>query len=68
MFIPPQAARVAALDAIGAGVRMLVILTEHIPLHDDRMPTLEGVYKVPHFDAKAEADASEEHFDGKTTE
>ncbi len=30
---------------------------EHIPLHDDRMPTLEGVYKVPHFDAKAEADA-----------
>src|SRR5690349_18955336 len=30
---------------------------EHIPLHDDRMPTLDGKYKVPHFDAKAEADA-----------
>jgi uncharacterized protein YbjT (DUF2867 family) len=29
---------------------------EHIPLHDDRMPTLMGSYKVPHFDAKAEAD------------
>jgi uncharacterized protein YbjT (DUF2867 family) len=29
---------------------------EHIPLHDDRMPTLLGSYKVPHFDAKAEAD------------
>ena len=34
MFIPPAAARAAALDAIGAGVKMLVILTEHIPLHD----------------------------------
>lgn len=34
MFIPPAAARDAALDAIGAGVRMIVILTEHIPLHD----------------------------------
>jgi len=29
---------------------------EHIPLDDDRMPTLLGRYKVPHFDAKAEAD------------
>jgi uncharacterized protein YbjT (DUF2867 family) len=28
---------------------------EHIPLDDDRMPNL-GDYKVPHFDAKAEAD------------
>ncbi|PZG02230.1 nucleoside-diphosphate sugar epimerase [Micromonospora deserti] len=28
---------------------------EHIPLDDERMPTLEGRYKVPHFDAKAEA-------------
>ncbi|HUE96748.1 MAG TPA: NmrA/HSCARG family protein [Longimicrobiaceae bacterium] len=27
-----------------------------IPLDDDRMPTLQGRYKVPHFDAKAEAD------------
>jgi uncharacterized protein YbjT (DUF2867 family) len=27
-----------------------------VPLADDRMPTLQGKYKVPHFDAKAEAD------------
>ncbi|MGW7432202.1 NmrA/HSCARG family protein [Streptomyces sp. NPDC054861] len=27
-----------------------------IPPDDDRMPTLQGVYKVPHFDGKAEAD------------
>ncbi len=27
-----------------------------IPLSDNRMPTLMGKYKVPHFDAKAEAD------------
>ncbi|MET0211335.1 MAG: NmrA/HSCARG family protein [Burkholderiaceae bacterium] len=28
-----------------------------VPLSDDRMPTLAGKYKVPHFDAKGEADA-----------
>ena len=28
-----------------------------VPLDDDRMPTLMGKYKVPHFDAKGEADA-----------
>ncbi|MFN8177516.1 MAG: NmrA/HSCARG family protein [bacterium] len=27
-----------------------------VPLTDDRMPTLHGKYKVPHFDAKGEAD------------
>jgi uncharacterized protein YbjT (DUF2867 family) len=27
-----------------------------VPLSDSRMPTLMGKYKVPHFDAKAEAD------------
>ncbi len=27
-----------------------------VPLADDRMPTLQGNYKVPHFDAKGEAD------------
>ena len=30
---------------------------KHVPLEDDRMPTLMGKYKVPHFDAKGEADA-----------
>lgn len=28
-----------------------------VPLSDNRMPTLRGKYKVPHFDAKGEADA-----------
>jgi uncharacterized protein YbjT (DUF2867 family) len=28
-----------------------------VPLSDQRMPTLMGKYKVPHFDAKGEADA-----------
>ena len=34
MFIPPAAALAAAEDAIAAGVRLLVVLTEHIPAHD----------------------------------
>ena len=29
---------------------------EWVPLHDDRMPTLMGEHKVPHFDAKGESD------------
>jgi hypothetical protein len=29
---------------------------KHVPLSDDRMPTLQGKYKVPHFDGKGEAD------------
>jgi len=28
-----------------------------VPLSDERLPTLQGKYKVPHFDAKGEADA-----------
>jgi uncharacterized protein YbjT (DUF2867 family) len=27
-----------------------------VPLEDNRMPTLQGTYKVPHFDGKGEAD------------
>ena len=34
MFIPPLAARDAALDAIEAGARTLVVLTEFIPVRD----------------------------------
>ncbi len=34
MFVPPAMAKGAALDAIGAGVKLLVCLTEHIPSHD----------------------------------
>ncbi|TFH42276.1 MAG: succinyl-CoA synthetase subunit alpha [Lysobacterales bacterium] len=34
LFIPPLAVRDAALDAIEAGVKKLVVLTEHIPVQD----------------------------------
>ncbi|MGH6677544.1 MAG: succinate--CoA ligase subunit alpha, partial [Bradyrhizobium sp.] len=33
-FIPPAAAKEAALDAIEAGAKLVVILTEHIPARD----------------------------------
>lgn len=29
---------------------------EYVPLTDNRMPTLQGQYKVPHFDGKGESD------------
>ncbi|GAA2704325.1 NmrA/HSCARG family protein [Actinoplanes palleronii] len=51
------------IDAVQkAGVKHVVWSTledtrELIPVDDLRMPTLLGKYKVPHFDAKAEADA-----------
>jgi succinyl-CoA synthetase alpha subunit len=34
MFIPPSMAKAAALDAIAAGAKLLVVLTEHIPAQD----------------------------------
>ncbi len=34
LFIPPLGVKTAALDAIAAGCRRLVVLTEHIPLQD----------------------------------
>jgi succinyl-CoA synthetase alpha subunit len=34
MFIPPMAAKSAAIDACEAGASTVVCLTEHIPLHD----------------------------------
>ena len=34
MFIPPVSAREAALSAIEAGIKVLVVLTEHIPAQD----------------------------------
>ena len=55
-------ARNMAQAAKDAGVKHLIWSTledtrESIPLSDDRMPTLMGKYKVPHFDAKGEANA-----------
>lgn len=38
-----------------------------VPLDDDRMPTLMGRYKVPHFDAKGEANAEFESREVPTT-
>jgi succinyl-CoA synthetase alpha subunit len=34
LFIPPMGVKGAALDAIEAGIRKLVILTEHVPVQD----------------------------------
>jgi uncharacterized protein YbjT (DUF2867 family) len=54
-------AKAMATAAKDAGIRHAVWSTledtrQWIPLTDDRMPTLMGKYKVPHFDAKGEAD------------
>jgi len=53
-------ARNMAQAAKDAGVQHVIWSTledtrKSIPLSDDRMPTLMGKYKVPHFDAKGEA-------------
>jgi uncharacterized protein YbjT (DUF2867 family) len=53
-------ARAMAVAAKQTGVSHVVWSTledtrKFIPLHDDRMPTLMGKYKVPHFDAKGES-------------
>jgi uncharacterized protein YbjT (DUF2867 family) len=52
--------RALAEAAGAAGVRHAIWSTfedtrKSIPLRDDRMPTLQGEYKVAHFDAKADA-------------
>lgn len=54
-------ARNMAQAAKAAGLRHVVWSTledtrKYVPLSDDRMPTLQGQYKVPHFDGKGEAD------------
>jgi uncharacterized protein YbjT (DUF2867 family) len=54
-------ARNMAQAAQAAGVQHVIWSTledtrKWVPLEDDRMPTLGGKYKVPHFDAKGEAD------------
>jgi uncharacterized protein YbjT (DUF2867 family) len=57
-----QQASNLARAAAAAGVKHVIWSTLEdtrtmVPLSDDRMPTLQGKYKVPHFDAKGEADA-----------
>jgi succinyl-CoA synthetase alpha subunit len=34
LFIPPPMAKDAAMSAVAAGIKLLVVLTEHIPAHD----------------------------------
>jgi hypothetical protein len=63
-FSPEKEAAQAASMAEAAreaGVRHVIWSTLEdtrlrVPLSDDRMPTLQGKYKVPHFDAKGESD------------
>jgi uncharacterized protein YbjT (DUF2867 family) len=57
-----EQAGIMARAARDAGVQHVIWSTledtrELVPLSDDRMPTLHGKYKVPHFDGKGEADA-----------
>jgi uncharacterized protein YbjT (DUF2867 family) len=62
-FSPEQEKAEAALFAKAAalaGIKHAIWSTledtrELVPLHDDRMPTLREIYKVPHFDAKGES-------------
>ena len=54
-------AKAMADAAQAAGVKHVVWSSledtrKWVPLADDRMPTLQGKYKVPHFDAKGESD------------
>jgi uncharacterized protein YbjT (DUF2867 family) len=54
-------ARNMANAAKAAGLQHVIWSTledtrKWVPLEDDRMPTLQGKYKVPHFDGKGEAD------------
>jgi uncharacterized protein YbjT (DUF2867 family) len=57
-----EQARNMARAAKAVGIKHLIWSTledtrKLVPLSDNRMPTLMGKYKVPHFDGKGEADA-----------
>lgn len=61
-----------ARAAKAAGVKHIIWSTledmrQWVPLDDDRMPTLQGTWKVPHFDGKGQADAIFAEFDLPTT-
>ena len=67
-----EQARSMAQAAKKAGLRHVIWSTfedtrDYVPLSDDRMPTLQGEYKVAHFDAKAEADDFFRELDVPTT-
>jgi uncharacterized protein YbjT (DUF2867 family) len=65
-------ARALAQATKQAGVAHVIWSTledtrERVPVGDPRLPTLKGNYKVPHFDAKGEADAFFEREAAPTT-
>ncbi|MCU7547562.1 NmrA/HSCARG family protein [Chitinophagaceae bacterium LB-8] len=54
-------AKIMAEAAKATGLQHVIWSTledtrEYVPLENDHMPTLKGIYKVPHFDAKGESD------------
>jgi hypothetical protein len=54
-------AKIMAEAAKATGLKHVIWSTledtrKYVPLSDNRMPTLNGKYKVPHFDGKGEAD------------
>jgi uncharacterized protein YbjT (DUF2867 family) len=56
-------AHTMASAARSAGLQHVIWSTlddsrDSVPLSDDRMPTLGGKYKVPHYDGKADADSA----------
>jgi uncharacterized protein YbjT (DUF2867 family) len=60
-----ELAQAANLAAAASGERLEQVIwstledtRKWVPLDDDRMPTLMGKYKVPHFDAKGEANSA----------
>ncbi|OFW09571.1 MAG: nucleoside-diphosphate sugar epimerase [Acidobacteria bacterium RIFCSPLOWO2_02_FULL_67_36] len=65
-------ARAMAQAAKHAGVHHAIWSTfedtrKWVPLNDNRMPTLMGKYKVPHFDAKAEGNSAFTELGAPTT-
>lgn len=65
-------ARAMAQAAKDAGLKHVVWSTledtrKRVPIDDPRMPTLQGKYKVPHMDAKAEANGFFAEFKVPTT-
>ncbi|HXG58612.1 MAG TPA: NmrA/HSCARG family protein [Thermoanaerobaculia bacterium] len=67
-----QQAKNIARAAKDAGVKHVVWSTfedprDRVPLDDDRMPTLMGRHKVPHFESKAEANRTFEELGVPTT-
>ncbi|HVI97041.1 MAG TPA: NmrA/HSCARG family protein [Anaeromyxobacter sp.] len=67
-----EQARAMARAARRAGVSHVIWSTLEdtrlrVPLSDPRLPTLKGKYKVPHFDAKGEADRVFAQESGPTT-